>query len=154
MASLSDKAYWRIFVGALLVTCGMGVLVAMTGCAHGVTGAYQTEANVANSTDAAIKGFMSFDHDYEIALGDKSNGKTPDQRQADLKAYRVKRIYVNKAFADANAALSTGHALLPLVESGIKKQTDMNAWLSQLLAAAQEVQQALAAVGVNLGGVK
>jgi hypothetical protein len=156
----ADDRAFRVLEAGLLLICALGLMLTLgvigAGCAHGTTGAYQALANVSSSTDASLKAFEGFDHDYQLALvdADQKAGKNQAQIAADLTAYRSKRVTVNKAFADADAVLGTGHALLPLVEAGVEKQTDLTAWLSQLFTAAQEVQQALAAVGVNLGGGK
>lgn len=125
-------------------------LLVSSGCAHGVAGGYQAEANTTKSVDGALHAFEAFDHDYQqlIVSNDKKAGKTPEQIESDLQAYRAKRAEVNRAFADAGAVLLTGAGLLPLVESGVKKQSDLNAWLVQLWQAAEEVQKALSLIGV------
>ena len=125
-------------------------LLVSSGCAHGIAGAYQAEANTTKSVDGALHAFEAFDHDYQLLIvsDDKKAGKTPEQIESDLQAYRGKRAAVNRAFADAGAALLAGAGRLPLVESGIKKQSDLNAWLVQLAQAAAEVQQALSLIGV------
>jgi hypothetical protein len=124
--------------------------IAGSGCASGVYGAYQTLGNTAQVLEASTKAFESFDHDHQLAIvkRDKDAGH-PEQSEADLAAYHDQRAPVAKAFIDAGATVQAGYALLPLVERGLRKDDDLNAWLTDLFNAAQKIRQALVTLGVS-----
>lgn len=107
---------------------------------------YQTGRATAQIGSASLDGFEQFDHDYQmkIVADGKKAGKTADAIAADLKAYRAKRPAVNKAFADFGATLLSGRALVPLVLSGVKKQTDLDAWAAKVAASWADVEKAIA----------
>lgn len=155
----ANKQAGKISLVMLMVisAIGFGLAIAACGCAtSATTAAYQAINNVTASADAGLKAFEAFDKDYQMQIvsEDKAAGKTSTAIEADLSTYRQKRAALNKAFAAVNAAVTTGQALLPLVDSGIKKTTDLSTWETQLLAAASALQQALADLGVTFGGSK
>lgn len=139
---------------ALILMAASGALfaLALPGCAPGVTGSYQTLGNIAKAGETSARTFESFDREHQLALvaEGKKAGKTKEQVEADLSEYQKKRGPVTLAFSVLAGLVQSGYALLPLVERGLKKDKDVAAWLSEVLAATGQLEEALARVGVKV----
>lgn len=148
---LAPLAKWLLARAGVALAL-VGLTLASSACATSpIAVAYQTLANVSSGSDAALKAFEAYDKDYQLSLvaADKKAGKAQPAIAADLAAYRAKRAPINKGAADVSLALAGGHVLIPLVQSGVNKQSDLDAWMSQLLAAWSELQTALAGAGIG-----
>lgn len=140
----------RYFV--LLVATVLAAVV-FSGCGSFVKNSYKTLETTSATLTASATAFEKYDHDtqMDIVAAGKKAGKSKDAIQAELERYRNLRAPVLKAFTEAGAVVVAGRALLPLVEAGVKKETDIAAWLTQLLNAAEAVRQALSTFGLGGG---
>jgi hypothetical protein len=133
--------------GPALKTVLVLLLFGAFGCPATTAGtiSYQTGYATAKTGSATLDSFEQFDHDYQLQIvkSDKAAGKSADAIAADLKAYRAKRSAVNDAFKKFDGVLFSGRGLMPLVLSGVKKQSDLNAWAAQLAEAWADIQKAI-----------
>ena len=122
--------------------------LAFAGCHSFVDGAKQS-ITVAENTIATTTKVIT---QYDLQMQQGIVAKATDQAtvKAQLTQYRNDRAAVVKAVADAQSVVLAGAALIPLVESGVKSQTDLSMWLGQLGTASTALISALHMFGVNL----
>ncbi len=116
--------------------------ILLVGCAHGTDAARQVLTTTAQSLEAGVKAFEAFDKEHQMEI--LTSDKTAEAADKDISAYRARRAIVEKAFIDAEALVATGLPLIDLVDKGIKKSADMDAWVASVLTALQSVQHLLA----------
>jgi hypothetical protein len=129
-----------------LATCAAAVvalsaLAWISGCAPGLGGYQQALSNAEHVQSGAISALEQFDAQYQAEVVAKATSEADGK--AKLEVYRAKRNAVIKVVQDAAAVSAVGAALIPLVERGLKKVTDLDAWLSDLLPAVLRVRQAI-----------
>jgi hypothetical protein len=142
----------------LLVMAGL-----LSACAPGTDGARQALAAAERVSTQAVSSLEQYDLVQQQAIVDAAKqvcASSPDLAKCieenaakPVAAYRPKRLVVVKAITDESAVIAVGKALLPLVDSGVKKSTDVTAWLSQLLDEGVALASALHAFGVNIPGL-
>lgn len=135
----------RAVSGAVLL------VILLAACATGVDGARQALTNTDQLLSASAMALEKFDPEWERHLVDIATDRASAQKA--LADYRAKRAVAVRVMTDAGAVLATGPALIALVELGVKKSSDLAAWLTQLEDAMLKVSQALAALGVHVPGV-
>ena len=90
--------------------------------------------------NAARDGFVSWDRAHQLELVDSSATKA--EAVARLKTYRAKRAKVLKAFTVAYVSIDIAVALMPLVDKGLKKETDLLPLLADVAVAVAAVKDA------------
>ena len=96
------------------------------------------------STNAARDQFLAWDKAHQMEIVDVAD--TKEAAQAGLAAYRAKRLPVIKAFTIAYTSIGAAASLIPLVDKGIKKDTDLIPLLGDVAAAVGAVKQAYDAI--------
>jgi len=120
-------------------------MVASVGCGAGFTDkANSTLATSLAATNAARDQFVAWDKAHQKELVDQA--ATRDAAEGALKSYRAKRGPVLKAFTAVYTAIATAAAAIPLVDKGIKHETDLVPLLSDVAAAALVVKEAYGAI--------
>ena len=67
-----------------------------------------------------------------------------------LADYRAKRDKMVTVVLDVVAVTAAGHTIIPLVESGVKSESDLNVWIAQAADALLRLREALSQFGVPL----
>lgn len=80
----------------------------------------------------------------------KAAGKTAEAIQLEINVYRVERDKVVDGFLQAMLIVDKGHKLIPLVQSGVNKETDLAVWIPEAIAAIQAILEVLKGFGVNI----
>ncbi len=121
------------------------------GCHNPIDVARQSLA----ATERAISASTTSLQAYDLTAQEQILAANPDPAaaRAAIDAYRAKRATVVKVIADAAAVCAVGHPLIDAVEAGVKKQTDLSAWMATLLDLATQMMAALKAFGVPLPAV-
>ena len=96
------------------------------------------------ATNAARDQFLSWDRAHQLELVDAAT--SPDDAKADLATYRAKRVKVIRAFTITYTTIGAAAALIPLVERGIKKDTDLIRLLIDVASATAAVKDAYNAI--------
>lgn len=96
------------------------------------------------AVQVAEKAFVSWDtaHQQEIV----ARATSAEQATAEINAYREKRQPVIKAFVVAYSSIASISAIIPLVEKGLKPETDLMNLLLEAFAASVEVKKAIEAI--------
>jgi len=110
-------------------------------CAHGLDGARQALTAAEKIQTDTILLIEKYDVERQADIVKAAPSLELGQRH--LFDYRLKRDAVVKVVLDAAAITSVGETLLPLVEHGQKKQTDLDLWLKDLLTAGLKVREAV-----------
>lgn len=129
------------------------VLLALlvSGCQTTVDRARQSLTAVERTVTAAASALDTYDlnHQEEIL---KSSSDPVKVKEA-LAAYRSKRGKVVQALVETGAVCAAGHPLIDAVELGVRKITDLEAWIPVLLDAATKIVAALKEFGVTIPGL-
>ncbi len=96
------------------------------------------------ATNAARDQFLSWDKAHQMEL--VAVATSPEEAKDALAAYRAKRMPVIKAFTITYTSIGAAAALVPLVEKGIKKETDLIRLLVDVASAASAVKDAYNAI--------
>lgn len=126
------------------------VVISCPGCAPGLDGARQALSTAERVQSTSIKALEQYDTDHQMAI--VAAAKTQADGEKSLADYRLQRGKVVSAILDAAAVTQVGVTLIPLVELGQKKSSDLATWLTNLLAAGIKMREALAQFGVPAGG--
>lgn len=137
----------------LLCLAGFGIFAALTfaGCAPGTDGARQALTAAEQLETQAIGSLESFDATYQAQIVEQHKVDVPGGEKA-LQAYRIKRAEVVKVVLDVATVTATGKPLIALVDLGLKKSSDLGAWLASLIESLAKLRTALSAFGVSLPG--
>jgi len=92
----------------------------------------------------AEKAFDSWDGTHQQELVAKAS--SPEEATASLAAYRDKRQPVIKAFVIAYTSIASVSAIIPLVDKGLKPETDLMALLGEAFMASIQVKKAVDAI--------
>jgi hypothetical protein len=115
-------------------------------------------ASTSSTAKQALSACMNFQSDLaeEFWRWDKlhqeaivADAKVPLEAETNLRAYRAKRLPVEKAFMNTRAVTVLGSSLIPLLDMGIKQEIDIQNWMIALYQASKEVRQALLDLGVG-----
>ncbi len=139
----------RIYIGIALAISAVFLALMIVGCTPGLDGARQALSAAERVQTQTIHAFEEYDKEHQQALVDAA--ETAEAGKKALLDYRIKRGKLVQVVLDSAAVTSVGATLIPLVERGAKKDKDLTAWLSDLLAAGLKMRQALAAFGVPGG---
>lgn len=109
-------------------------------------GCATTPTQAASKAILSTKAFStSMMHSFEA--WDLGHQRELEHNTAALLAYRNEQQRVVIAFHTLDALLAVGDSLLPMVESGLKDNTDLTAFLRQLHQTVIAVQTELAGLG-------
>lgn len=120
----------------------------VTACGGQTTYIQKAQKSLAVTYEAvqvAEKAFVSWDTSHQQEIVAKSN--SPEEAAAALNAYRDKRQPVIKAFVVAYSSIASIGAIIPLVEKGLKPESDLMTLLSEAFMASIEVKRAIEAIG-------
>lgn len=96
------------------------------------------------ATNAARDEFLAWDKAHQLELVDAA--PTAEAAKASLAAYRAKRAPVLHAFTVAYTAIGAAAAYIPLVDKGIKKESDLLPLLADVATAAIATRDAYLAI--------
>ncbi len=122
--------------------------LALAGCNNAVTAAQKSLTVAEQTISASTKALEQYD--YQAQEGIVAKAASPDAAKQQIATYRASRTVVIKAIADAQACALVGQSLIPLVQSGAKKSTDLTVWVAQLAGVAAQLVAALSTLGVSL----
>lgn len=98
----------------------------------------------------SISALEQFDRDYQTRVTVEAIAAGhPEQAEAQLATYRTQRSDVVKVVLAAAAATAAGAALIPLVERGLRRDLDLEAWLRDILDVGLKLRTALITFGVG-----
>jgi hypothetical protein len=120
----------------------MVLAVLSAGCAPGLDGARQALSTAERVQTDTIHALETYDAERQENIVKAATTVEDGKRQ--LLAYRAKRDAVVNIINDAAAVTAVGETLIPLVQSGVKKQTDLDVWLAELLKVGLSLRQAIA----------
>lgn len=121
------------------------VLVVVTACSGSIKQRADTALSTALlATNAARDQFLAWDKAHQLEL--IAAAQTRAQGEAALAAYRAKREPVLHAFTVAYAAIGAAAALVPLVERGLRKDTELTGLIAEAATAIAAIREAVAAV--------
>lgn len=121
------------------------MVAVLSGCGGSITEqARDTLATALTATDAARDGFIEWDAAHQQGLVERATSR--EDAEAKLRNYRRSRERVLKAFTVSYAAIAAAAAMLPLVQRGEKRETDLVGLVVDAVEAATEVKAAIAAV--------
>lgn len=140
------KKIWASLLALLALTA---ILALATGCAPGITGAYQVVGRVADVHKRGSAIFDTFDKDMQTKiLAAAKDRKDPDGGEAALRAYHAKQAVVLAVFAKAAGTVLAAEASLPLIKLGVEKQKTPAVWIATLLGQLGAMVAALTELGV------
>lgn len=123
----------------------LAVLVTLVACSGSVKQRADTALSTAlAATNAARDQFLAWDKAHQLELVEAA--QTREQGEASLAAYRAKRAPVLHAFTVAYASIGAAAALVPLVERGIRKDTELTGLIAEAAAAIAAIREAVAAL--------
>ena len=133
----------------------VALAVFLVACANGnIAKARQISLAALKVNAAAIEAFKKFDYDFQNQVVQRAlevgTEEALAQAEKTLAFYRMKRSEVLEAFQKVASVVGFGSALIPLVESGVNREADLLAWMSQLANAVKELQQVLSTFGLKL----
>jgi hypothetical protein len=113
-------------------------MIIMAACGGSVTQrTSQALGTALGATNAARDQFSAWDKQHQLDIVDRAT--TREQAEAELAAYRAKRQKIVQAFTVAYGAIASAAATVPLVEAGVKKETDLLGLLTDAVGAVQTV---------------
>jgi hypothetical protein len=121
--------------------------MALAACGGQTTYIQKTQKSLAVTQETlqiAQKAFVSWDDAHQQAI--VASATTQDEATKALADYRDKRQPVIKAFTIAYSSIAAATAMIPLVQDGVKKETDLGVLLRDTLSAALEVKSAIEAL--------
>jgi hypothetical protein len=123
----------------------------LASCAPGVSGARQALLAAVRSSESAMTSIVKFDKEYQdkILIEGMKKRQDPQWTIQALFEYRDKRDKLVEVVNKVNAVIATIQALLPLVESGVKKESDVNLWLSKLYVLLPQLYEAMKVFGLQ-----
>ena len=89
------------------------------------------------ATNAARDQFTAWDKDHQLVIVDAA--KTREAAEKSLSDYRGKRQKIVQAFTVAYTSIASAAAMVPLVEAGTKKDTELLGILADAVGAVQTV---------------
>ncbi len=127
--------------------------VALVGCASVPDIARQAVTTAVGVISQATDGLTAYDAEHQQKIIDDGvkAGKSKAQIVAELQAWRTKRGEVLKALQHVWDVVTVVATTIPLVESGVKKSTDLTKWVADLWASLKSLKDALSNAGVPLG---
>lgn len=103
--------------------------------------ANQTLGTALAATNAAKEAFVEWDAQIQLRIVERAASR--DEADTKLAAYRDARGSVVAAFSIAYSSLSAAAAMIPLIESGVKKEIDVLGLIEQSVIAAVAVRDAV-----------
>lgn len=143
-----------VVIRATAFACMVTMVVALalllpSGCAPGITAAYQTVATVATVHQRGSAIFDKFDKgQQEKILATAKDRKDPDGGEGALRSYHAKQAKVLAVFGKAEGTVLAAEASLPLIKLGVEKQKTPAAWIATLLGQMAAMVAALTELGV------
>ena len=114
------------------------MLILWTACGGSITDrANKAITTSMVATSAARDQFVEWDKGHQTAIVDRATNR--EEATAGLKAYRQKRQRIVQAFTIAYTSMASAAALVPLVQAGVKKDTELIKLLADSVAAVQVV---------------
>lgn len=140
------KKIWASLLALLALTA---IVALATGCAPGITGAYQVVGRVADFHKRGSDVFDKFDKgQQEKILAAAKDRRDPDGGEAALRSYHAKQAIVLATLAKAEGTVLAAEASLPLIKLGIEKQKTPAVWIATLLGQLGAMMTALTELGV------
>lgn len=119
----------------------VALVCALSACSGSFTDrAHRTLNTTLAATNAARDEFVAWDKAKQLELVDAA--ETKEAAEAALAEYRRKRAPVLRAFTIAYTSIAAAAAMVPLVDKGIKKESDLVPLLTDAVNAAVELKKA------------
>jgi hypothetical protein len=123
----------------------------LTSCVGGIWSAKQTIATAAEVQAKAFKLFEQYDADHQRAIVDEAREHgTYAQGAVKLREYRQRRKAVTDVLKYAGHATLMAESLIPLVERGLAKKSELDFWLAEIITAGIKISAAFKALGFDL----
>jgi hypothetical protein len=135
----------RCILPWIVIVSTIGVLSAISGCAHDIDAARVRLTSAAKAVSSSTKAVDAFDkkkHEEIRSMPD------PVAASNAFGVYRAKRDKVVEALVSAVGTISAASSIVSQVELGSRKKTELTFWLSEVGKALKVLGDALTNLGV------